>query len=296
VGAGGEDVSGNRLFSLSHRDVYLLFRSWGWVDGVERGDGHKRMVWPPTGQVVQIMPPDRAGTGELGNAKAMKQAWKIMGLSSLDEFFVGLNQRIVEERAERKQRDVHLRERLQKEAERRIHQRAAVAAQSQEEHAMTNRAGRPHRDGSPPFSGIVDAITTILKDAGVALNIQEVTERLRPQFPGVDEKAVGTNLHNATRSKHQKVQRVGYGTYQYVGGVDPVDVVIEAPAPPETQPSTPVTPPPVEPPPAPPQPASLNGSSPELLQRAFVLDGGRYLYQGDDGRLYIVSGLVPLNV
>lgn len=281
----------SRLFSLSHREVYDLFRDWGWVDGPERGDGHRRMIWfgdDGMSHAVQIMPPNRPGTGEQGNSLAMKKAWVAMKLSSLQEFLDGPPD------AEDRRRRIERADRLAKAREEAVFKQAAQAAREQEKHMTDTKA--PVQTGGtkiiakalaarPNKTMTIDQIVLAVKatEGGAALN----------------EKSVRVLISQMSqRSKYPEFKRVGRGRYRWEAET------IAPPAPPKTtpispipapQPSTPLTPPPLNPPSAP-ATTSLNGQTPELLSRVHVLDGGRYLFQGDDGRLYVVSSIVRLDV
>lgn len=86
-----------QAFTMSHREVYNLFKAWGFIDGRKSTDGHKRMDYVKRGHTklspvivhtVSIMEPGRPGTGERGNERAMRKAAKILGIG-LQEFLRG---------------------------------------------------------------------------------------------------------------------------------------------------------------------------------------------------------------
>lgn len=274
-----DEVVGNRLFAISHRDVYDLFRAWGWEDGPQKPDGHHRMVWPKTGQIVQIMPPHRPGTGEKGNAIAMKQARKIMELDSVQRFLDGP----VKEKPE---------------------QPMIGLPELKEEAPMP-------RVAENSVIGITKILAGILRDnPGKPMFIDEIYKLAHAQNPAIDEHRVRGNLSQMVKNPAwPTITRPARGVYVWEAEAAPAPKPEPTPEPEKT----PVFESVAKPEPAPqvsdvvaevyepkhmaaPAAVSLNGKTPELLSKVHVLDGGRYLFQGDDGALYVVSSIVRLEV
>lgn len=264
------------LFSTSHRDVYNLFRCWGWLDGPERGDGHKRMVWPETGQQVQIAPPDRPGTCELGNSIGIKDAIGIMGITE-DQFFRGFEIRKEQRRAERMARAEH---EYQRREDRVAAQAALAAAEAAAVPKQEDEMSRVPK-GSVSY-GITEKIRETLRAGhGVPYTIHEIAVLTLPAegiTVGDWEKKVQAAVSQIAKV-NRHVERVGRGKYVWLDesserNVPDGKVIGTVPVP---------------------QP-SLNGSTPELLSRVAVLDGGKYLFQGDDSKLYVISELRALDV
>lgn len=275
---------GNKLFAISHREVFDLFSDWGWEEGPERGDGHKRMTKEVAGipRTVQIMPPDRPGTGEKGNAIAIKTAARLMEMT-IHQFLDGPQD------DETRQRRMERHDRVVKLAEERAHrQRVAheAATQQQEDQMSEDMTGRGHSTGVS-----VRIVETMSKRAGQRRNLEEWVRFYRQDHPD-DDQTNDTSITSlisqmSKRSKYPFLERTDRGVYRWRSERPTV------PTPPAVDPS------PVDMPSDPvdtEHPVSLNGSSPDLLSKVHVLDGGRYLFQGDDGALYVVSSLVRLNV
>lgn len=301
------EVMGRRLFSQSHRQVYDLFVDWGWKDGPERGDGHLRMVKTIAGidRTVQIMPPDRPGTGEKGNAIAIKTAARLMDMT-VNQFLDG-----PQDDAARQKR-IDRQDRVLKAAEERAHQqRVAAEAAAQNQEVPVGEYGKNN-----PKTGAMKALDDVFRAnpnkrlpsaAWAAMFFQ-----MHPEFVGVTDAArVGVYLSQA--AKRTKTKKPGdWALHRTARGV-----YVWKQIPEETVAKQPIVPDPFpvlqgierpEPVAGRGVPAnitsgpisiignSLNGQTPDLLSKVHVLDGGRYLFQGDDGALYVVSGLARLDV
>ena len=262
---------GSALFAKSHRDVYNLFKAWGFEDGAQRGDGHHRMVWPATGQVVQIMPPNRRGSGELGNAQAMKKARRILGIT-LQQFLAGP----VEEKpikdidSTAMERARTLAELLTRPPKTEVQ---ATVADNKEDQAMPRQTF--------PTRGITPAIEDFLfQNKGVEFTAHEVgAEMVRQGFyPDADKamRSVYGLLGGLVVKKSSRVKK----------GSKPGLWVLPKQPVPYNQDIAPVIPTP----PAPEKPKAVvtNGKVPELLSRLAPLGDGKYLFQGDDDSLYVV--------
>lgn len=264
----------SRLFATSHRDVYNLFKAWGWEDGPERADGHKRMVWPETQQIVHIMPPDRAGTGELGNSLAIKEATKIMRLASIDEFFDGWEKRQQERREARMARaskEYH-------EAMERVMQQAAEANQTEEKQMA--------RTTENQVIGIIGRMVEILEEMhDVPLKVDEITDEYLRRFGdhglGRDDlhRRIRQNLTNMKAYKPQ-LTSPSRGVWIWSNERNVPDGKVVGTVPVKPAESKVVT----------------NGSTPELLSKVATLDGGVTLFQGDDGALYVVGSLRKIDI
>lgn len=280
------------MFSISHREVYDLFRAWGWIDGLERGDGHKRMVWQDNESgyafTVQIMPPNRSGTGEQGNAKGIQKAAAVMKMP-VQEFLEGP----VGFQEEERQRRINMADRRAKRVEKAVYQKAAEAAQ--QEVAMPK--------GQPVFKGVTQLVANYMSaHPGQTVSNDDILAGIQslPGCEGIDRAAVIAAAANMASGTKWPVTRVGTThSGRYVWKPEPAKAQPVAPAtvtphgPWNPAPSAPATYEPIQ---VSATQIPANGTTPELLSKVHVLDGGRYLFQGDDGSLYVVSSIVRINV
>lgn len=298
-------MAGKRLFTMTHREVYELFRAWGWSDGPERGDGHRRMVKQIAVEnsdgfyvaSVQICAPERSGTSELGNSLAIKEAAGLMGMS-INKFLDGPGKDEARlERARQRQDEII------KQAERQAYQRQKAderVAKTQEDAVASTNTKNGHDTGATP--ALLSTLAKFPNQRKKAAAWADLFFVDHPQFAGqIDAARIAiylsqqAKLKTAPKNGDWRVHRTGRGEYVYKQTVIEAPV-IEAPAPaPEPAPAVAPPAPPVTPPPAPPT-VNTNGNAPDLLSKVRSLSGGRYLFEGDDGDLYVVAAVVRLEV
>jgi hypothetical protein len=278
-----EETELSRLFASAsdHRLVYSLFIQWGWEEkGPAAGGGHLRMVHPPTGKQVAIMPPNRAGTGEHGNAKAIRKAASIMGLPSIYAFLDG--PKALDALEETREID------------------DTVQVPSEEAPAVDVSESKEDNMPKGNRTGMTDRIRDlILAEPDRIWKAKEIAQALADD-PEEHRRIIPLISQAALRGKKQIV-RIRQGYYQSQEGYERANRPVPAPRPDSVKNEIPQEEPigavlRKDPPEALASTSVTNGSVPDLLSKVTVLDGGRVLFQGDDAALYVVSGVVRLDV
>lgn len=299
---------GNKLFAIAPSRVIELFEEWGWERkrDAKHSDGHF-FVWPATGQGVVVAGP-KARRHERGNALAMKDAYRIMGLSSVQVFLAGPQaaaQREMKPAVDVDGIDLAALERAQQQAASHVTKEAEMPV--------------PQKGEWPENKGYSENMARMLKARPMhAFTVEEILEHMHAS--GLKDltrvSAGGLLSQNAKLTKPGKaplayVERVGRGVYRWnpdkyavkepiarTQDTPPVSSLDETPAAPAPAAAFSSSTPEMFGFPSIKQPQAVpaNGSTPDLLSKVASMDGGKYLFQGDDGALYVLRDVVRLEV
>lgn len=284
------------LRGMNNRDAHTLLRAWGFEQLPGSGGGHDRYFWPATGQRVQLTSLGRQGKKLGGSGIGLKQAAQVAGVA-LQDFLAGPTDTV----KVREDPDA-----LIHKAEEQL--RAAEAARIEEEQMVGPNRARSAADFAS--KGISEGVAAYvlahpdqeitnnqvcqhLVDAGVAPSINKIAttvgsklRRISDQNPNF--RKVRWGVWYLTTAPEESIARTS--TTPRIpsrDGMGPEPEWMQPPGLTGTW-ASPPSPPPLAPVAAPSVAAVLNGAMPELLSRVASLDGGRYLFQGDDGDLYMV--------
>lgn len=287
----GEVGVGNRIFAIPPAQVFDLFEKWGWEwkREAKHSDGHF-YIWPATSQGVVICGP-KAKRHERGNALAMKDAYRIMGLPSVQVFLAGpegAQDREMSPAVDADGIDVAALERAQQQAASHV---------TNKEAAMAYTATGPDRDKG--YSSKLREFFEEFQDLDVTLS--HAHNHMLTHFPDISLSTVGALMNQMAKRETDPVIKVKRGVYRrpsdYFNKPEPVEAPVSSPPESSVTNETPA--------PAPvveyheqytPTVVPSNGSTPDLLSKVATLDGGKFLFQGDDGALYVLRDVVRLNV
>jgi predicted RNA binding protein YcfA (HicA-like mRNA interferase family) len=294
--SGDEALQMKKLFAISHRECFDLMRAWGFEPERISG-GHQIMQDPDTGARVQIMPPDRPGTGEKGNAIGMKKAARLRGVS-IQTFLAGPNQ----------ERDTPAMSPKEDEMGRPMSE-SGTSADIRKFFIDNPTSSWSYKEVAEAIGADVKSVQSLL---GQMSRIQKPNQPIvsrgggRYEYCATEEKRQLLADHQAkvdaeyAKMQKQIAERVKAETppqsFEEWKDRQPEPDLAEQIEKGETEVKGPLVQ--WQPMKADngPKAVPANGSTPDLLSKVAQLDGNKYLFQGDDGALYVLKDVVRLEV